>query len=283
MSLSYILTMACPDQAGIVAKTTICLAENGAFITETAHFADVDSGRFFGRVEFTLPDLPSQERLQKAFGDLAEQLEMEWALHSGAEKCPVMIMVSKADHCLFDLLYRWQKGELNIDITAIGSNHPDLAPIAERHGLPFHHLPITADTKPAQEAQILDLMDTTGAELLVLARYMQILTAEMCDALRARAINIHHSFLPGFKGARPYHQAFDRGVKLIGATAHFVTSDLDEGPIIEQSVDRIDHKAQPADMIAVGRDIESLVLARAVKYFAERRVFLNGQKTVVFK
>jgi formyltetrahydrofolate deformylase len=208
---------------------------------------------------------------------------MTWAMHDVSTRPKVLIMVSKLEHCLADLLFRWRMGELKMDIVGIGSNHRDLEPLAQQHGLPFHHLPISADTKPQQEARLLDLFETSGAELMILARYMQILSGETSRALAARAINIHHSFLPGFKGAKPYHQAHTRGVKLIGATAHFVTDDLDEGPIIEQVVERVDHSYSPERLLATGRDVECITLARAVKAFIERRVFINGDRTVVLQ
>ncbi|MAF46699.1 MAG: formyltetrahydrofolate deformylase [Rhodospirillales bacterium] len=284
MSDSFILTMNCPDRAGIVAATATCLADNSAFITETAHFADPETQRFFGRVEFEFQDGEgAEEAFRHAFDDVAAELDMDWGLNRSGEKCRILIMVSKTDHCLNDLLYRHRKGALNVDIACIASNHPDLKPLADWHGIPFHHLPVAPDNKRDQESQILDMFESSGSDLLVLARYMQILSPEMCASLQGRAINIHHSFLPGFKGARPYHQAHARGVKLIGATAHFVTTDLDEGPIIEQAVERVDHKATPESMIETGRDLESLVLARAVTYYSEQRVFLNGQRTIVFK
>ena len=206
---------------------------------------------------------------------------MEWSIHALAERPKVLLMVSKHDHCLRDLLYRWRIGELKIDIVGVVSNHPDLGPLVEADGLPFHHLPISAATKPEQEAKLMDIVRATDAELVVLARYMQVLSADLCEQLAGRAINIHHSFLPGFKGAKPYHQAHARGVKLIGATAHYVTTDLDEGPIIEQVVERVTHASSPEQLLSVGRDMECQALARAVRYHVERRVFLNGTRTVV--
>jgi formyltetrahydrofolate deformylase len=208
---------------------------------------------------------------------------MEWRIDDAAKRDRVLIMVSRFDHCLNDLLYRYRTGALAIDIPAIVSNHSDLASLAEWHRIPFHHLPVTAATKAAQEDKLMQLVDELGADLVVLARYMQVLSPDLCGRLRGRCINIHHSFLPSFKGAKPYHQAHARGVKLIGATAHYVTTDLDEGPIIEQAVERVDHTRTPEDLVAIGRDIESLVLAHAVRWHVERRVLLNGSKTVVFK
>lgn len=223
------------------------------------------------------------DALRREFEPIAERFRMQWAIHDVAARPKVLIMVSKLEHCLADLLFRWKMGELKMDIVGIASNHPDLEPLAAQHGLPFRHFPITADTKAQQEAQWLDVFETSGAELVILARYMQVLSPETSAKLANRAINIHHSFLPGFKGAKPYHQAHARGVKLIGATAHFVTDDLDEGPIIEQVVERVDHSYRPEQLLAVGRDVECITLARAVKAFIERRVFLNGDRTVVFQ
>ncbi len=234
------------------------------------------------RLVFDL-DEATEPALLEHFAPLAQRFEMDWRLYDPRQRPRVMILVSKAEHCLNDLLYRHRTGALPMDITAIVSNHLELAHLAEWHAIPFHCLPVTAATKPEQERQILDLIEQTRTELVVLARYMQILSPELCRALAGRAINIHHSFLPGFKGAKPYHQAYARGVKLIGATAHFVTANLDEGPIIEQEVERVDHAHPPEQLAAVGRDIENIVLARAIHYHLERRVFLNGSKTVVLR
>lgn len=280
----FILTMTCPDRSGIVAATSGCLAEMSCFVTEAAHFGDPESGQFFGRIQFRIEaGGPSFEAVEARFTKVAAALDMEWEVRHELRKHRVLIMVSRLDHCLNDLLYRYRSGTLEMDITAIASNHPDLEHLARTHDLPFHHFPITPETKPAQEAQWMALVEETKTDLVVLARYMQVLTAETSARLRGRCINIHHSFLPGFKGARPYHQAHARGVKIIGATAHFVTDDLDEGPIIEQAVERVDHTHTPNGLTAVGRDLECMVLARAVKYFLERRVLLNGTRTVVFK
>ena len=221
--------------------------------------------------------------LRREFTPIAESFGMQWSIHDAQARPKVLIMVSKLEHCLADLLFRWRMGELKMDIVGIASNHPDLEPLARQHGLPFRHFPITPETKAQQEAQWLDLFESSGAELVILARYMQVLSPETSAKLVNRAINIHHSFLPGFKGAKPYHQAHARGVKLIGATAHFVTDDLDEGPIIEQVVERVDHSYRPEQLLAVGRDVECLTLSRAVKAFIERKVFLNGDRTVVFQ
>ncbi len=280
----FILTMTCPDRTGIVAATAGCLAEMSCFVTEAAHFGDPESGRFFGRIQFRIEaGGPPFEDVEARLAEVAADLEMDWKLRHELRKHRVLIMVSRLDHCLDDLLYRYRSGALDMDISAIVSNHPDLEPLARADDLPFHHFPITPETKPEQEAKWLALVEETKTDLVVLARYMQILTPETSARLLGRCINIHHSFLPGFKGARPYHQAHDRGVKIIGATAHFVTDDLDEGPIIEQGVERVDHTHTPAGLTAVGRDLECMVLARAVKYFLERRVLLNGTRTVVFK
>ena len=221
--------------------------------------------------------------LKSEFAPIAAGFDMTWAIHDANVRPKVLLMVSKLEHCLADLLFRWRMGELKMDIVGIASNHTTLEPMAVQHGLPFHYLPLTPDTKARQEARLLDLFETTGAELMVLARYMQILSEDTSRKLAGRAINIHHSFLPGFKGAKPYHQAHARGVKLIGATAHFVTDDLDEGPIIEQTVERVDHSHSPERLLAVGRDVECITLARAVKAFIERRVFINGERTVVLQ
>ena len=281
-TLRYILTITCPDRVGIVAAVSNALADHAGNIVESSQFSDTESGRFFMRLVFDLDDAIEPELL-KDFTSLAQRFEMDWRLYDPRQRPRVMILVSKAEHCLNDLLYRHRTGALPMEITAIVSNHLDLAHLAEWHAIPYHHLPVTAATKPEQERRILDLVERTRAELVVLARYMQILSPELCQALAGRAINIHHSFLPGFKGAKPYHQAYARGVKLIGATAHFVTANLDEGPIIEQEVERVDHAHTPEQLAAVGRDIENIVLARAIHYHLERRVFLNGSKTVVLR
>ncbi len=280
--LRYVLTIACPDRVGIVAAVSNVLAGHRGNIVESDQFSDTESGRFFMRLVFDL-DETTEPALLADFEPLTRRFEMIWRLYDPRRLPRVMILVSKAEHCLNDLLYRHRTGALPMTITAIASNHTDLAHLAEWHAIPFHHLPVTAATKPEQERQILELVESTGTELVILARYMQILSPELCRALAGRAINIHHSFLPGFKGAKPYHQAYARGVKLIGATAHFVTANLDEGPIIEQEVERVDHAHTPEQLAAVGRDIENIVLARALHYHLERRVFLNGGKTVVLR
>jgi formyltetrahydrofolate deformylase len=281
-----VLTVSCPSAAGQVAAIVGFLERHHGYIDELTVFDDDLSERFFVRCVFhgAQRDEPLHiESLKREFEPIAARFAMTWAMHDLSVRPKVLIMVSKLEHCLADLLFRWRMGELKVDIVGIGSNHRDFASLAEQHGLPFHHLPITADTKPQQEAQLLDLFDSSGAELMILARYMQILSGETSRKLAERAINIHHSFLPGFKGAKPYHQAHTRGVKLIGATAHFVTDDLDEGPIIEQEVERVDHSYSPERLLAIGRDVECVTLARAVKAFTERRVFINGERTVVLR
>ena len=282
----FALTLSCPSAAGQVAAVVGFLDRHHCYIDELTVFDDDISTRFFVRCVFhgvaSAPEAALQiDALRREFRPIAADFDMNWAMHDLDTRPKVLIMVSKLEHCLADLLFRWRMGELKMDIVGIASNHPDFEPLAAQHGLPFHHFPITAETKQQQEAQILDLFESSGAELMILARYMQILSDETSRKISGRAINIHHSFLPGFKGARPYHQAHARGVKLIGATAHFVTDDLDEGPIIEQEVQRVDHSYGPERMLAVGRDVECITLARAVKAFVERRVFINGDRTVV--
>jgi formyltetrahydrofolate deformylase len=283
----YVLKASCKGVIGTVARISTFLAERHCYIMEMQQFDDILTGRFFVRTVFsTQPGrTPSFDALQRSFRDALPRAEEDfaWEMHDTLVRPKVLLMVSRFDHCLHDLLYRHRTGELKMEVPAIVSNHPDLKPLADWHGIPFHHLPVTAETKAAQEARLLELVARTGADLVVLARYMQVLSEGLCRELAGRAINIHHSFLPGFKGAKPYHQAHDRGVKLIGATAHYVTSDLDEGPIIEQAVERVDHSYQPEHLVAVGRDTERMALARAVRYHIEHRVFLAGNKTVVFR
>ena len=281
----YILKISCPATSGIVAAVTTYLAGRECYISELAQFDDELAGGFFMRAVFRFNDgvKPDLDALRQGFVDVAVPFAMDWELFEGNRPMPVLLMVSKYDHCLADLLYRHQKGEMDMRITAIVSNHLDLRPMAEREGIRFVYLPVTKDTKAQQEAALLQLVEETGTELVVLARYMQILSDDLCRQLSGRAINIHHSFLPGFKGAKPYHQAYARGVKLIGATAHYVTSDLDEGPIIEQEVQRVDHAWLPDDLVSIGRDTETVALSRAVKYHLEHRVFLNGERTVIFR
>jgi formyltetrahydrofolate deformylase len=278
-----VLVLSCPDQPGIVARVATVLFEHGANIEESQQFDDPVTDHFFMRVRFSVPpgggDVAAwRERLTP----VAEELRMDWDLRRAAEPYRTLVMVSRAGHCLNDLLYRWSTGGLNTDLVAVVSNHTDLEPLARAYDVPFHHIPVTPETKAQAEAQLLDLVRDLGVDLVVLARYMQILSDDLTRAMSGRIINIHHSFLPSFKGARPYHQAFARGVKLVGATAHYVTADLDEGPIIEQDVHRVDHRMTVSDLVRAGEDCESRVLSRAVRWHCESRVLLNGDKTVVF-
>ncbi|MGF7201925.1 formyltetrahydrofolate deformylase [Sphingobium olei] len=281
---SWVLTLVCADRIGIVAAVSRFLAERGGFITDSQQYADREAGLFFMRVAFeaTNDRVADTDTLRADFAPVGSAFTMDWSLTAADHRPRMLIAVSKASHCLADLLHRWQTGTLAIDIMGVVSNHPHMRRITEWHGIPYHELPANGD-KAAQEAALLDIFERTRSDYLVLARYMQVLSQEMVERLAGRCINIHHSFLPGFKGARPYHRAYDRGVKLIGATAHFVTADLDEGPIIEQAVERVDHRASADDMIRIGRDIEAQVLARAVGWMADRRVLLNRGKTVVFR
>jgi formyltetrahydrofolate deformylase len=284
----YILTLSCHDRRGIVHRVSGFLAEHGCNIIDSAQFGDAQSQLFFMRVHFSLEDEAlSDAALRTHFAAMADGMGMNWQLNDAKKKPRVMLMVSKIGHCLNDLLFRYKSGLLPVEIPAIVSNHTDFYQLAASYNIPFHHLPLaagaSAEAKRAQEKKVLEIVEANDIDLVVLARYMQILSPEMCEALKGRAINIHHSFLPSFKGAKPYYQAHDRGVKLIGATAHFVTGDLDEGPIIEQGVERVDHAMGPDTLTAIGRDIECVVLARAVKWFVEHRILLNGHKTVVFK
>ena len=286
-SASSILTLSCQDQRGIVQRVSGFLADHGCNILDSAQFGDTQSKLFFMRVHFVHEDTKLVfDELRSAFGKLADTMQMNWDMHDAAVKPRVLIMVSKIGHCLNDLLFRFRSGLLPVEIVGIVSNHTDFYQLAASYNIPFHHFPLATGAPPeaklAQEHKILELVKTHQVDLVVLARYMQILSSQMCEALRGRAINIHHSFLPSFKGAKPYYQAHDRGVKLIGATAHFVTGDLDEGPIIEQGVERVTHAMGPETLTAIGRDVECVVLARAVKWFVEHRILLNGHKTVVF-
>ncbi len=277
-----ILTLSCDDRPGIVARVSALLFERGANILDAQQYDDQETGRFFMRVVFD-PGAEDAAAWRAAFASLATEYGLTWTVRGRKERRRVMILASQQDHCLSDLMWRWRQGELQMDITAVVSNHPATTfPHTDLHGVAFRHLPITADTKSRQEADLWRLIEETGTELVVLARYMQVLSDDLASRLHGRCINIHHSFLPGFKGARPYHQAHARGVKVIGATAHYVTGDLDEGPIIEQDVERISHRDTPAALIRKGRDIERRVLARAVRWHLEDRVLLNGRKTVVF-
>ncbi|MBS0482156.1 MAG: formyltetrahydrofolate deformylase [Proteobacteria bacterium] len=281
---SFTLRLQCDDSSGLVAMVAGFLAAEGGNITDAQQFNDASNDRFFMRVVFTMDAARRIEDLRARFAPIARDCAMDWEIHDNAVPMKVVLMVSKFDHCLADLLYRHRIGELNMDITAIISNHPrDVLAATLDQDIPFHHLPVTADTKAAQEARIKHIITEAGAELVVLARYMQILSDDLAAFLSGRCINIHHSFLPGFKGAKPYHQAFERGVKMIGATAHYVTADLDEGPIIHQDVEAISHADTPADLVRKGRDIERRVLAAAVQHQLDGRVFLNGRRTVVFE
>jgi formyltetrahydrofolate deformylase len=282
MSDAYILTLSCPDRPGIVHAVSGFLLERGGNIEEAAQYNDHDTGLFFMRVRFACGQL-TQDDLRTQLRMFAEGFQMQWKLHDSAQPMKTVIFVSKEGHCLNDLLFRWKSGLLPLDIRAIVSNHRDFYQLAASYNVPFHHIPMTAATKAQSEARQFEVIEAEGAELVVLARYMQILSDELCRKLSGRAINIHHSFLPSFKGAKPYYQAHERGVKLIGATAHYVTADLDEGPIIEQDVARVDHSYTVETLTATGRDTESMVLARAVKWHSEHRVLINGHKTVIFK
>ncbi|MBW6525098.1 formyltetrahydrofolate deformylase [Sphingomonas sp. RHCKR47] len=275
------LTLTCNDRVGIVAAVSGFLADRGNFILESQQFADTESGIFFMRVAYRSASSIGDTRV--AFGAVASRFGMDWALHDVGEPMRIVIAVSRFGHCLNDLLHRWSTGALPVQIVGVISNHPDFRSLCEWHGVPFHYLPVDSTDRAQQEAHVLKLVEELDAEMLVLARYMQVLSPQMCDTLSGRCINIHHSFLPSFRGAKPYHQAHARGVKLIGATAHFVTRALDEGPIIEQTVERVDHATTAEAMVAVGRDVECLVLARAVTWAAERRVLPNGARTVVFR
>ena len=272
---SWILTFSCDDRGGIVAAVAGCVAEADGFILDSQQYADLDSGRFFMRLVFRGPDC------REALADVAERFGFDWTLVPADHRPKVLIACSNTSHCLNDLLHRWSIGALPIDPVGVVSNHQTLRSLAEWHGLPFHHLPVSAANRAEQEQDLFDLFEQSGAELLVLARYMQVLSPDLVAKVAGRCVNIHHSFLPSFKGAKPYHQAHTRGVKIIGATAHFVTADLDEGPIIEQDVRRVSHRTTADEMVSIGRDIEASVLSRAVRWYAEHRIFQNGNKTVV--
>lgn len=282
MTHVYILTLSCPDRMGIVHAVSGFLLENGGNIEEAAQYSDTGTGLFFMRVRFICDKL-SHDALNIELTDFAKTFDMNWKLHATVQPMRTVILVSKEGHCLNDLLFRCKTGLLPIDVRAIVSNHREFYQLAASYNIPFHHLPVTAASKEQVEARQLEIIESEAAELVVLARYMQILSNALCRKLAGRAINIHHSFLPSFKGAKPYYQAHDRGVKLIGATAHYVTADLDEGPIIEQDVARADHSKTVDDLTAMGRDTESQVLARAVQWHSEHRVLINGHKTVIFK
>jgi formyltetrahydrofolate deformylase len=279
----FVLTVSCPDRPGLVFAVSSYLVQHRGNILSSQQFDDRETGRFFMRVVAEIAGGGDLAALRAAFVPVAESFGMTWELVDASTPTRTLIMVSKFGHCLNDLLFRYSCDALRIDIPAVVSNHADLEPMVKQHGIPFHHIPITPDTKAEAEAALLDLVESLDIELVVLARYMQVLSPALAHRLSGRVINIHHSFLPSFKGAKPYHQAHIRGVKLVGATAHYVTDDLDEGPIIEQDVTRVDHQLEPEELVEAGRDVEAQVLARAVRWHAERRVLPNGTRTVVFR
>jgi formyltetrahydrofolate deformylase len=279
----YILTLACVDQPGIVHAVTSFLVENGGNIRESQQFGDRESGRFFMRIDFETAQATDADTLRASFTPTAERFAMTYDLWAANAPYRTLIMCSKQLHCLNDLLFRTTTGDLQLQVPLVVSNHRDAEPLVRSHGIDFLHLPVTPDTKPQAEAELVRLVDELDIDLVVLARYMQILSDDLCRQLGGRAINIHHSFLPSFKGAKPYHQAHDRGVKLVGATAHYVTADLDEGPIIEQEVTRVDHTLSADQLVAAGRDVEALVLSRAVRWHSQTRILTNGSRTVVFR
>ena len=279
----YVLTLSCPDRPGIVHAVTSYLLRHGGDIRESQQFGDRQHGRFFMRIDFAVAEATTADALRADFAPVAAEFEMTYELWAATSPYRTLILVSKQQHCLNDLLFRHSTGALNIAVPAVVSNHLDAEPLVKSHGIPFHHLPVTPDTKGAAEAHLLELIDELDIDLIVLARYMQILSDEVCRRLDGRVINIHHSFLPSFKGAKPYHQAFDRGVKLVGATAHYVTPDLDEGPIIEQDVTRVDHTYSADQLVTAGQDVEAQVLSRAVRWHSQTRVLLNEDRTVVFR
>jgi len=280
----YTLAASCPDRTGIIARVTGFFAEHQGWILESSFHADDDAGRYFMRIEVKADSLPFMlAELRERFRPIAEELQMDWKITDSAVKKRVVVLVSKQEHCLYDLLARWQSKELDIEIPCVISNHDTFKGFVEWHGIPFHHVPVTPENKTKAYAEVQRLIDETRADSIVLARYMQILSPELCDAYPGRILNIHHSFLPSFVGAKPYHQAYQRGVKLIGATCHYVTAELDQGPIIEQDVIRIDHSDSPDDMVRYGKDIEKTVLARGLRYHLEDRVLVHGNKTVVFR
>ena len=278
-----VLILSCPDLRGIVATVTNLLFEQGANIEESQQFQDPRTNQFFMRIRFSVElGGPTAQRWRELFAPVATAYGMDWAIRDAATPYRTLVMVSRFGHCLNDLLFRWRSGALNMDIPAVVSNHRDLEPLVASYGIPFHHVPVSADTKPEAEESLRRLVGEHDVDLVVLARYMQVLSDDLTRDLSGRVINIHHSFLPSFKGAKPYHQAFARGVKRVGATAHYVTADLDEGPIIEQDVVRVDHRMTPEDLVRAGEEVESRVLARAVRWHCESRVLLNGDRTVVF-
>jgi formyltetrahydrofolate deformylase len=278
----FLLTLSCPDKQGIVHAVSSYLFMTGCNIEDSQQFGDHDTGLFFMRVHFSADAGVTAEKLRASFSAVGDSFQMDWQMHRAEERMRVVLMVSRFGHCLNDLLFRSRSGALPVDVAAVVSNHTDFAELVGSYGIPFHHIPVTKENKEESEARLLRLIEDENVELVVLARYMQVLSDNLCKQLPGRIINIHHSFLPSFKGARPYHQAHARGVKLIGATAHYVTAELDEGPIIEQEVERVGHEASPAQLVAVGRDVECQALARAVKWHSEHRVLLNGHRTVVF-
>jgi formyltetrahydrofolate deformylase len=283
-SQRYILSLSCPDQVGIVASVATFVAEHRGWIVEANHHADQEAQRFFMRQEILADSLPFDlEAFRQKFGPIAREFDMSWHITDSAVKKRVAILASKQEHCLYDLLARWQSGELDVDIPCVISNHETLRAFVEWHGIPFHYVPVTPDTRQTAYAEVMRRIDEAAADTVVLARYMQILSPEMCARYAGRVINIHHSFLPSFIGAKPYHQAYERGVKLIGATCHYVTPELDAGPIIDQDVIRIDHSDSVEDLVRYGRDIEKTVLARGLRYHLEDRVLLNGNRAVVFR
>jgi len=279
--LEFVLTLSCPDKPGIVYAVSSFLVQHSANIIDSQQYGEPDGGLFFMRVHFSVPQPRPAAELERDFTWVAEAFHMNWRLHDKSERIKTLLMVSQLGHCLNDLLFRWGAGSLPVDIAGVVSNHEKFRGLTESYQLPFHFIPVTPDTKPAAEAQLMSIIEDTNTELVVLARYMQILSSEVCKRVEGRMINIHHSFLPSFKGAKPYHQAFAKGVKLVGATAHYVTPDLDEGPIIEQGLVRVDHSYSPERLVEAGRDVEAQVLARAVTWHAEHRVLLNGDRTVV--
>ncbi|MDP3585273.1 MAG: formyltetrahydrofolate deformylase [Thiobacillus sp.] len=283
-SRRYTLTLTCPDRVGIVAAVSGLIAQHQGWIVEASHHADEPAQRFFMRQEIRADSLPFDlAALKEKFAPIADQYGMDWRISDSAEKKRMVVLVSKQEHCLYDLLARWQSKELDVDIPCVISNHASFRGLVEWHGIPFHHVPVMPDNKDAAYAEVQRLFEDARGDTMVLARYMQILSPELCRAYPGRIINIHHSFLPSFVGAKPYHQAYARGVKLIGATCHYVTEDLDQGPIIEQDVIRIDHSDSPEDMVRYGKDIEKTVLARGLRYHLEDRVLTHGNKTVVFR
>ncbi|MGC0376642.1 formyltetrahydrofolate deformylase [Streptomyces sp. SAI-229] len=278
----YVLTLSCPDKQGIVHAVSSYLFMTGCNIEDSQQFGDHDTGLFFMRVHFSADAPVTVEKLRASFAAIGDSFHMDWRINRADEKMRVLLMVSRFGHCLNDLLFRARTGALPVEIAGVVSNHTDFAELVASYDIPFHHIPVPKDGKAEAEARLLEIVRENEVELVVLARYMQVLSDDLCKRLSGRIINIHHSFLPSFKGAKPYHQAHARGVKLIGATAHYVTADLDEGPIIEQEVERVGHDVTPEGLVAIGRDVECQALARAVKWHAERRILLNGRRTVVF-